>query len=66
MKAVDDFMQPEPGVSMLEHKSSRKVALVASRLLKVTRKVRPHVTPSSKLKKEGGPKNIKKSLILKL
>ena len=58
--------RPEPGVSTLEDKVSRKAALVVSRLLQVTGKARPQVAPSRKLKKEGGPKNIKKSLILKL
>ena len=55
-------MQTEPGVSTLEDKISRKAALVVSRLLQVTGKARPQVAPSRKLKKEGGPKNIKKYL----
>ena len=56
----------EPGVSTLENKISRKAALVVSRKGKTTGKARPQVAPSRKLKKEGGPKNNKKSLILKL
>ena len=57
--SLKSAIMPEPGVSTLEHKISWKVALVASRLLLATQKVRPQVAPSSKLKKEGGPKNIK-------
>ena len=40
--------RPEPGVSTLEDKTSRKVALVASRIWQVLEATRWKVTPSRK------------------